>query len=533
MDTNIDTTIEKRYEMLDSLRQAKMLRARECASLTVPSLLPPSGTSQQDDLPMPFSSMGARGVTSMAARMLSAMLPLNDDPFFKFEKADGSMTDLDSQMYLEALSRQVHTTLSSNNLRDTLFLALQHLIVTGDCLLVMEDDYSFSVRRLDQYVVRRTATGKPVEVILVQYELDDEADISFSQNFSADPRSFNHGGGMIPTFIRLSHCGCDSKPWQYEKEVNGEIVESAEYSVLPYIPLRWSGITGEDYGRSYCEELAGDLRSLEAFTEAHIEASAAASRFNIAISPSGMTDIEDVIDAENGEYIAARAEDVFVMSPSETMKPQLDATSRSVAEMRQAVAQAFLMNAGVRQAERVTATEIRQAAQELENVLGGAFSAISRDLMEPLIKRAFFLLVSEEKVDPRLAEQFSEGGILATKIVTGLQALSRDQDLEKLMRLGEMTRNLPPQAQERFKWEAYATALVSALGMKVDNWIVSDEEIQQQQQQQAQMQMQQQAAQAAMQGAQPAIEQAAMQDMQATGGEGIAEAAQQMGVLHQ
>ena len=39
-----------------------------------------------------------------------------------------------------------------------------------------------------------------------------------------------------------------------------------EYTVSPYIVLRWSGVPGENYARSHCEDLIGDIKALEGFT---------------------------------------------------------------------------------------------------------------------------------------------------------------------------------------------------------------------------------------------------------------------------
>ena len=155
--------------------------------------------------------------------------------------------------------------------------------------------------------------------------------------------------------------------------------------------------------------------------------------------------------------------------------------------------------------------------QELEQVLGGVFSSIARDLLEPIVKRTFYLMVEDEEVDPRLAEQFeSEQGILDIDIVTGLQALSRESDRERLMQMGEMVRNLPPEAVQNFRWDAYASALVTSLGFDPRSWIRPQEEVAAEQAAAAeaqQMQAMQQAAiqpaaQAAAQAAQPALQDA-------------------------
>ena len=154
-----EKTISERYKKLDSSRVAKLERSRFCSSLTVPTLLPPRGWTEESQLPQPFSSVAARGVTSMASRMLSALLPLNDTPFFKFEMKNGAQPETEVREYLENLSYQVYNKLSAKNLRDTLYQVLQHLIVVGDILLIMEDDFSFRTARLDQYVCRRDVQG--------------------------------------------------------------------------------------------------------------------------------------------------------------------------------------------------------------------------------------------------------------------------------------------------------------------------------------------------------------------------------------
>ena len=66
------THLVDRFRILDSCRTSKLERARYCSSLTVPSILPPDGWTEQDQLPQPYSSVAARGVTAMASRMLSA-----------------------------------------------------------------------------------------------------------------------------------------------------------------------------------------------------------------------------------------------------------------------------------------------------------------------------------------------------------------------------------------------------------------------------------------------------------------------------
>ena len=526
-----EQTLEERFRLLDGRRQYRIDLARKCASLTIPSVLPPLNWTDGMALTQPFSSIASRGVTAMASRMLSALMPLNDSPFFKFGLKNGAEATPEIKAYLETLSFQVFNKVVCQNLRETIFQALQHLIIIGDVMVVMDDDFSFRNIRTDQYVVQRNVQGKVIETIHIEYEPADNDDGDYASSSTGD---LKQGYEVLYCQYKLDE---KTNTWYSKKENDeGEVIDSGEYIVSPLIPLRWYGIMGENYGRSHCEDILGDLMSLENYTQAHIEGMAASSTFWIGIDPAGMTEIDDISSASNGTFIPARQSDIFCISPAQTLNPQIASTASAVAEMRREVADAFLMTrSAIPSGDRVTATAIRMIGSELETVLGGAFSAIARDLMEPIIKRTIFIMLNNGDMDEGMyAQFFDKDGTLQTEIITGLQALSRDSDLQKLMQMGEMVRNLPPQALQTFKWDSYATALISSLGFDARMWVKSAEQVaqeQQQQQQQAmQMQMQQKAGGAITDGVVNTAAQAAQQDIQQTGGQNINAAIQQMGI---
>ena len=519
-----EDSIADRFHNMDSKREAKLQRARYASSLTIPALLPPRGSTEEDQVTQTYSSVSARGVTSMASRILAAMLPLNDAPFFSFSTRMGDEMDVSVWNYLDSLSYQVHRKLSSKNLREVIFQALQQLIVCGDCLVVMEDDYSFRLITLDKYVIKRDVNGDCLEMIFLEFVPSDEAKSShFAQGQGLQRRN-----GYDTVYNRL--CKEDGK-WYMEKELEGEIIETGEFLVCPFTPLRWSEIAGENYGRSHCEDMIGDIATLESYTEALIEGMAAGSAFFLCVDPAGITEIDDLNGRPNGAWVAARQQDMFVMSPSQTMNPQIQASSAAVEVLRKEVGNGFLLNStAIPSGDRVTATAVRMVGQELEQVLGGAFSAISRNLLVPIVERTIFLMLDEGLVDDRLEQQFTEEGLLTVEIVTGLQSLSRDSDLQKLMQMGEMVRNLPEQAMAMFRWEEYGRALITSLGFDSSNWIKSEEDVKEEQRKMQEEQQQQQMQAGMMQQAQQLAGQAAQQDIQETGGENIAGLAQQMGI---
>jgi hypothetical protein len=528
-----EQTLSERFRTLDGRRQYRIDLARKCASLTIPSVLPPRGWTEDTALPQPYSSIASRGVTAMASRMLSALMPLNDSPFFKFAIKSGIEPTPEIKTYLETLSYQVYNKIVSNNLRETIFQALQHLIIVGDVLTIMDDDFTFRNLRIDQYVLQRNVHGKVIELIHLEYIPIDPINEYADQAGSA---SIEYRRGYKTLYCQYV-LNEDNDTWYSRKEdEDGEVYSEGEYKVLPLIPLRWYGIVGENYGRSHCEDILGDLITLENYTQAHIEGMAASSTFWIGVDPGGLTEIDDIATANNGTFVPARTNDVFCISPAQTLNSQIASTQAAVGEMRNEVSEAFLMARGaLPTGDRVTATAVRMIGSELETVLGGAFSSIARDLMEPIVKRAIFVMLDNKDIDERMYEQFyDKDGTLNTEIITGLQALSKDSDLQKLMQMGEMVRNLPPQALQTFRWDSYSKALISSLGFDPRMWVKSEEEIAQEQQamqsQAMQMQMQQQAGQAISSGVINTASQAAQQDLQQTGGQNIAQVAQQLGL---
>ena len=140
-----------------------------------------------------------------------------------------------------------------------------------------------------------------------------------------------------------------------------------------------------------------------------------------------------------------------------------------------------------RDAERVTAEEIRIIAQELEAGLGGVYTTVAQEFQLPYI-RSRMAAMSKQRRIPELPKQ-----LVAPAIVTGFEAIGRGTDKNKLMEFlqvgagtfGESFLSIlnPHNAIER---------LASAMGISTEGLIKTPEEMQaesQQAQQTAQGQM--------------------------------------------
>ena len=78
----------------------------------------------------------------------------------------------------------------------------------------------------------------------------------------------------------------------------------------PWLCLRLHKIAGESYGRSLCEEVLGDLNSLESLSKAIVEGSLISAKAMFLVNPNGVTRADSLARAENGAIVAGNAADV-------------------------------------------------------------------------------------------------------------------------------------------------------------------------------------------------------------------------------
>ena len=81
------------YEQGFSKRESYLNRARECAKLTIPTLLKDQGSNWATTFQTPFQSIGARGVNHLASKLLLTLLPPNS-PFFRLTIDDFDIEEL-------------------------------------------------------------------------------------------------------------------------------------------------------------------------------------------------------------------------------------------------------------------------------------------------------------------------------------------------------------------------------------------------------------------------------------------------------
>ena len=148
--------------------------------------------------------------------------------------------------------------------------------------------------------------------------------------------------------------------------------------------------------------------------------------------------------------------------------------------------EAFLVM-NVRNAERVTAEEVRLTQLELEQQLGGIFSLLTTSFLIPYLDRTLLVLQRTNEL-PKLPKE-----IIRPSIVAGVNALGRGQDREALtMFMGTIAQTIGPQALGQYINPLEAIKrLAAAQGIDVLNLVKTQEQLGAEKEEMMQQQQQQ------------------------------------------
>ena len=476
---------KERYSQLMSGRTQFLDMAVECSELTLPYLV------TQDDnykgkrtLLQPYQSVGAKAVVTLAAKLMLAILP-PQTAFFKLQVRDDKLGQtLDPMMRSELdlsfskIERLIMDYIAASSDRVVVHQALKHLIVSGNALIFMGKD-GLKHYPLQRYVVERDGNGNVIEIITKESVSRKVLGIAPPPNEKPNGEyGATEDDAEVYTCVKMDE---SSGNWKWHQEVDDMILDgsqsTAPKNASPWLVLRFNTVDGEDYGRGRVEEFIGDLRSLDGLSQALVEGASVASKVIFLVSPSATTKPGTLAKAGNGAIIQGRPEDVGVVQVGKTADFATAANLASTIEKR--ILEAFLVM-NVRNAERVTAEEVRLTQLELEKSLGGLFSLLTVEFLVPYLNRTLLILQRSNQI-PRLPKD-----IVRPKIVAGINSLGRGQDNEALTRfIQTVSATLGPEALVKFIDPSEAIKrLAAAQGIDVLNLVRTAEQLEEMKQMQ-------------------------------------------------
>ena len=474
------------YTKLEASRLSYLERARDCARLTLPTVMPDEGHGPTQKFPTPFQGVGARGVNNLASNLLLTLLPPNA-PFFRLVLDDQALRQIEGlpevktelEQSLADIEKAVMKEVEVHNVRVSLFEALKHLIIAGNCLMHFPDDGGVRVFPLTRYTVRRDPMGKVTKIITKECVAPD----SLPEEMAGAVGSITpNGDGSVDVYtcVRLN-----GNKYEVYQEVGDQEIPGTRGSYpedkVPYLALRMYSVEGEAYGRGYVEQFFGDLKSLEGLTQAIVEGAAAASKILFMVSPNGTTRARTLAKSPNGAIVEGSAADVTVLQSQKAQ--DLSIAAQTAKTITDRLGYAFLLTEGtIRNADRVTAEEIRLVTQSIERQLGGAFSLLSAELQLPLVNRFLDRLTRKKKL-PKLPKKY-----VSPAIITGIEALGRGNDLNRLdFFLQGMAQTVGPEMISQYvNMGEYIKRRATALGIDTQGLIKTEEQLMAEMQQQQQ-----------------------------------------------
>jgi hypothetical protein len=472
---------KKTYERLKSDRQPYVDRAVDCAKVTIPALFPKENDDKSTKYETPYQSVGARGVNNLASKLILALMPPNS-PFFRLGMSDEVLaeymnngqedTKAQVEQALMMIENRVMKYIESNQIRVTVLESIKQLIVAGNALLFLPPaEGGIKLYKLMDYVIQRDGLGNVVQIVT----LDKVAYATLDETIQNLIKTDKKPEDLINVYTHVCRSGDNYLSYQ---EVDEQVIQGSEqtYPVAktPYIPIRMVKMDGESYGRSFCEEYLGDLNSLENLSKAMFKLSTIAANIYFLVNPNGVTRVKKLENATSGDFVAGRKEDVEVLQLDKYYDFNMTKAQADAIENR--LSFAFLLSSVVqRNAERVTAEEVRTVASELEDTLGGVYSILSQELQLPLVRRILNQLQSTGEV-PNLPE-----GTVEPTITTGLEALGRGHDLEKYATVLNLISQIPG-AQEMINWNVMLLNLFTGVGVETEGLIKTQQQIEEEQQ---------------------------------------------------
>jgi len=400
-------------------------RAKLIAKLTIPYIIrEPTDNSTTTMTDTSNQSFGAKLINTLKAKMGMALLPPSTSSF-KLEPNPEALAELtggsaDNNAKVAQLISQATDTINKElelqQIRSSLFDIIVEMLIVGAVIVEKKKNSGILLHKLQTFVVDLDPQGQPIKFcikeVLPPESVPDDIQLK-------DPEA--EEDVKLYTQLDLDQ---QSKKWIMTQELDGEIVGDEktfkDYDSLPFRYFGWTWITGDDYHRPYTEDYYKDLEQLDKLHKLLVDGSIVAAKTLLFVNErGGRTRKDEVALSNNGDVIDGVADDVTALQLGKNYDFQIP--MEMMQDLKKTLSSAFLMNESVtRDAERVTAQEIRFMAQELEtSSLSGIYSKLALQWSKWIV----------EKIMEELNIKFNE---IDVKILTGLDALGRNQEAQKL-----------------------------------------------------------------------------------------------------
>lgn len=485
-------------------------RTEQYAAWTVPTVCPMNEEDGKEQT-RGNVAIGARLVAHLANKIADTMFP-SDKPFFTLPlkpEADRRLSEEfadeveKAKMVLQItkatadVAKDAMRNLNLTAYRPVAVEAIKGAIVAGNALIHRLPDDTRVTYNLKDFCVTRGVAGNLTSVLLRDAKKFSNLTADQQRAVGGNSDRNNDATVDVYTFYWL-HGG----RWQRVQGLDNILLEDTRksYSMkeFPVLDITWNLSRGETYGRGLVEENVVLFSNVDVTTAAILDTIGILADIKFLVNPASMIDLAELNASERGSYHAGSKDDIWPVEFKHTTELKL--LMEQVSEWSRMLAQAFLLGTGsTRDAERVTAEEIRLNARELESAFGGLYSKLALNWQQ---KEAEYLIHTMD-LSERGLEEFD------VAVSTGLESLSREGQLDALrLAIGDlqMLDAVPEDVRGTLDVRAFAEFVFVNRGVNLAQFVLSQEQLQKKQQ----AEMAQQEAMMASQGASNVAEQTAI-----------------------
>lgn len=491
-----EISASKSFKKMEDDKTATMDRAKDASRLTLTQYYPSNEEtdSSQTTYATPYQSLGARGVNNLANKMILSLFP-PATAFFKLgvnalalKESGVSAGDMQTAMYV--VEKGIVNEMETSQLRSVLVDVLKQDIIGGSSVLYIPEEGKPKSFNLDSFVIKRSKSGVIIKLIIKEpmNYLELPQDVREEIVESLDDKELT---GAKPVDVYTLIVRNDSDKYETIQEVKGVKISGTEATYkekeLPFVFVPFVD-RGENYGRSYVEDFIGDLQSYEGLRQSILEASAESARVVYLVKPNAVLTPKKLQQARSGDVIQGSPDDVQALQVDKRLDLQVAQSEADV--LRMDLATIFLLDSAVRRnAERVTAEEIRRVSQELEVALGGIYSTLSNVLQTPLVRLYLKRLVKKGLIKDIIKEN------IELEITTGSAALGRGTEFRAISQFAEAAIQLlgPEGASKYLNMPEFLSRMAYSLDVNTGDLVKSEEQLQAEAQAAQQQQLEQQA----------------------------------------
>ena len=435
--------LKHRWSQMEQKRSPILTLAREYSAWTLPTLIPRDNV-QNMEMQIASDAIGAQAVNHLSNKVVSTLFPAQR-LFFRLyvteemkkmakmaamqqapdaAEAEGGVAQamLDMEKELASSEKEVQDYMDMVAYRPVAVMAAKLLIVSGNALMFHPEGKPAQCFSLQDYCVARDIAGEVVELMTKECKAFATFHPDIQARLRADRSNAYEDDSDVEiyTLVRLED---DGRYHMYQQACTVALpTKGAVWTkeTLPWIPLVWNLIRGEDYGRGLVGEYAGAFHAVNTLTRALLNTAAMMSDIKWLVNPLSQLNVMELNNSASGSYHPGKEGDVVPIQMDKQADAQFIASS--IERYERQIAQAFLLNSvGQRNAERVTAEEIRRDADELETSNGGIYSRLAATWQQP----------TANVVLDQIGFEGLQFGI-KPKIITGMDSLSRAGELDNL-----------------------------------------------------------------------------------------------------